>query len=838
MCRNRYQVLLFQEKQRLENLRMLEQQRKLQVLERQQINNELRLMEFEEGESIAFNVEDNAEKDETLSASFPNIATAEIVSTYERKLLSKEEILNIIESLKVTWQNTITMSMKIMKPVIKSVIDTKCVKPDAPLTHMELSLKNWQQNCKFENINKVTDVKNSNIQINSSIVIPLADKELIQDLGLNVDDSLAIYTLELTVESLNSLTFLQRFRNLAKLNINVNKVKSLQGIETLINLTHLSISDNKLESLAGLEQLRMLKSLSIDRNRIQDLSPLSSLQLVTLSAVSNLIESIPSGLKLLSLQTLNLEHNKLVEITQLSFSNMPLLTFLSLEHNLLETISATAFDGSNCPLLQTIIFSHNNLTNLPIISQPLLRNLWITGNKITNFSAWVRTDISPIFMPMLEKLYLQDNSVNTICENVFDMIPNLIEMNLSFNRISNSSQLTGLRQCSSLKSIYLHDNPFSSARTIMHHIYNREMDWKLIVLSLCPSLRIISDCDVDINMRKSFDECKISVSRTHVDYCSMRYCSYMKQIKTYKISRSPHPEFNSLFLHFVDDLISKQNIFKSEEMIDKRQSKSSSSNNSKALNTKQQNLDLILLEKINDEFWENEYIDLLIQQIQLIKSFNHLSYIPISNNEKQYILKKNSWLVGNVDQLLEKYKSLFIKLVDQKLINSCKRIQSLWRGYKIRKRIKAAILSIKYVDKSLDELFQENDMSMLDDISILTSADVDFDFTPSFGKHSNSSSALVYGDHRRPSKTTPTNAVKAISGWNSNDASRPSTSHSNATSMSAISSVSTHGQQRTLDYDNVDEVSFINIHSNLQSSLHAAENRRPKEIYVSKDPNK
>jgi Leucine-rich repeat (LRR) protein len=816
------------EQLRLKELERLEIERKESLIElgfmvsEDQASLKLRLYEHKDEITVAAElVSTNQEVPTTL---FPN-----------RIQMSEADILKKIHELKSVWIDTIKSCWNDSKAIVPEVV-TKISAPAVSVTRnhptiltIESCLDAWKQSrIKQSAASYPNLVLNHEIAIQSNSFLAdrtidqSSDQSMLYDLGLHLVDPLSIYTLELSVEGISSSNFLLKFENVIKLNLNVNKLKFLSGIELLINLTHLSVADNKLESLQGLEYLINLKSLSADRNRISDLTPIIALpKLISLSLTSNLIEQLPDQLQLVKLQSLKLEQNKLSHLSASSFRHMNSLTYLSVERNSISSIDVQLFDGNCMPILQTLILSHNNLSSLPtFMHQPLLRSFWITGNKIENLNAWKSVDQAKIFLPMLEKLYLQDNQITCISKFILKYLPLLAELNLSFNQLANESQLAGLAESTALKVLHVHDNPISSPSIHPDQAYKD--DWKSIALRLCPSLTKISDTIVDLEMRHHItrdnnnDGSSTSSTKasSFADYLQRRHRSCTRR------ASYPHrvqPAFPLLFVHLFDSLVAEQVGFRSEEMADRRQLHHPASTHKKS-NSNQESYSDILTTRIHEEYWEEGYINLLHGQLVKIMGFDHLSYQPIYERDKSFRDDlKTDWILLEFDNRMKVYQSSIKRYVtsseaksDRKQLHSAIVIQSYWRGYRTRQRVKHILSSIRYNDDELDELLDGYDQRFLDDLSVLIADESKDDM--SIVSNFQSGSTLVYGDHRRP-RNTPTHA-KASSSSSENPAAwsdqahgnRPSSSQSNVTSVSSLSNASVQEQRRTLDFDNLDEV--------------------------------
>eukprot|EP01041_Mallomonas_annulata_P007491 gene7491-15331_t len=296
----------------------------------------------------------------------------------------------------------------------------------------------------------------------------------------------SLTTLSLCVEGLPTIGFLDRCINLQTLELNVNKLRDLDGLSSLTALRDLAVTDNILSSIAGLRSLHRLQNIKLDVNQITDLSPLSSLSsLITVTVNTNRIETFPILPSANTLQRLELYHNNITSISEKALSHLCSLTHLDLGRNKLTHIDGSAL--CHCQLLGHLVLSQNKIERVPSpLRLPFLKVLWLSGNKLVGLHEWSKqepcslpdsndnynsngnsncndidggVDVWPVFLPMLEKFYLQDNSIESIPLTTFFTTPNLLEVDLSFNRIPAAKDLCGLQACKKLRKIQVQDNP-------------------------------------------------------------------------------------------------------------------------------------------------------------------------------------------------------------------------------------------------------------------------------------------------------------------------------------------------------------------------------------------
>eukprot|EP01031_Cornospumella_fuschlensis_P029453 gene29453-35551_t len=299
-----------------------------------------------------------------------------------------------------------------------------------------------------------------------------------------------------SVEELHDIDFiLQRFgTDIRKLTLNVNQLSSLSGITSLPSLTSLSVVDNQLTSLNELARLPLLAQINADNNRITDLSSLSNHAAVQILSVNcNNLQHFPL-LNCPRLLKLELYKNRIADVPaaqrnarKASGSNfvsllsssvpsttwhLPRLLYLNLGRNQLKQIDGHSL--SSCVYLQTLILSQNLLTSVPSpLRLPCLSALWLNGNQIENLTLWEQSNSAssgdekyPLFLPSLQKLYLQDNRMSSLSFSVFAYMPLVNELDISFNQFSSLEHFYDYADAHFpyLSSCKVNDNPFTTGR--------------------------------------------------------------------------------------------------------------------------------------------------------------------------------------------------------------------------------------------------------------------------------------------------------------------------------------------------------------------------------------
>lgn len=257
------------------------------------------------------------------------------------------------------------------------------------------------------------------------------------------------------IANVNKLTSLENlsisYPNLKVASLSDNHVLSLIGAVSLPNLLHLNLDSNRLEGGSELVLPPKLLSLSLNCNKLQSLS---------------IVESIP-------LQRLSLYSNSISKSSSISWRAVGNLVYLNLGRN--ELCSIQWEELSHLTYLNTLILSQNRLSSFPeYLDLPFLQSLWLNGNCISGvcfLSAGVN-------LPLLKRLYLQDNRICMVDRSVAAAAPNLTEIDVSFNNISSPGAILHLARFRFLRSIRLSDNPLTtSGRDVVDIVQGTLLKW-------------------------------------------------------------------------------------------------------------------------------------------------------------------------------------------------------------------------------------------------------------------------------------------------------------------------------------------------------------------------
>ena len=583
----------------------------------------------------------------------------------------------------------------------------------------------------------------------------------------NIDSDLPEHTMKLSlcVEGLSDVSFLGSYNNLRVLELNVNRLKHLDALATLQYLEDLSVKDNALSSIEALSSLRRLRTLRLDSNQLTDISALANLpSLDHLAVNTNRLTSFPVFARNNRIQRLELYHNNISILPKSALPTLSLLTHLDLGRNKLSSIDGAAL--SSCLLLSNLVLSQNRLEQVPHpLCLPFLRTLWLSGNKIAGLGEWSRrrdvSDLScssagfsgpscPLFVPMLEKLYLQDNCLLSIPSITFVGAPVLSEIDLSFNRLSSACDLTGLLACLKLRKVHLQDNPVHSDpnlnRWLLRHCVSlQEISGKAVRTGNDPPLQSIHDYNTAMSSLRSFrrsgswkqrSQRFINMSRNQIDEggtsMSLDEASYPSVVQPTKSTQSFE------ILHLLSAMATEQNLFKQRKREEAKLMDENKINHSNRLQSSVTMTDLMNAQYQILLSWD-------LQDTSTCPLVMHIVSPSTCNVRSSGTIEKHELSIGISATEDISYEGGEI------VHTAATKVQSCFRGLRARKKLRQALESARYVDDELDailgggedDIFSGFGLDGMTDVGTLPELSTDWLAVRTGG------ASMVYGDHRR-----------------------------------------------------------------------------------------
>ncbi len=165
--------------------------------------------------------------------------------------------------------------------------------------------------------------------------------------------------------SLNNIDSISRMKSLKYLYLSSSKISNIDAISASNKLTVLKIENQKLTNVNALSSQKMLQRVSVKNNELTDLEPLTNSPfLVELDASFNNLVTLPVFKIGLTMQTLVLSHNQIVDVS-------PLIG------------AAQGSAGTSLRKLQTLGLSFNKLADVSVLKR--LENvnyLDLKGNEL------------------------------------------------------------------------------------------------------------------------------------------------------------------------------------------------------------------------------------------------------------------------------------------------------------------------------------------------------------------------------------------------------------------------------------------------------------------------
>ncbi len=237
--------------------------------------------------------------------------------------------------------------------------------------------------------------------------------------------------------------------SLETVSLNKTQVKDLSPLGKLPGLRFLTISDTSTLDIRTISSLSNLEYLFLRNSNIRDITPIARLtKLRVLDLFNNQVADISPLANLTSLDEVNIRANNISDISALS--NKPILTMLYASYNQITDVRL-----SNLPNLKMLELDMNKIRDISALAA-------FTKLELADLSMNEISDISPLSgLTKLEYLYLYDNKIDNITP--LAGLTKLIVLELGKNRIRNTTPIAGLN---GLSELGLSDNPLGNVEAI------------------------------------------------------------------------------------------------------------------------------------------------------------------------------------------------------------------------------------------------------------------------------------------------------------------------------------------------------------------------------------
>ncbi|XP_056908246.1 leucine-rich repeat and IQ domain-containing protein 1 isoform X2 [Takifugu flavidus] len=531
---------------------------------------------------------------------------------------------------------------------------------------------------------------------------PLSPQSLLQPTGVGSLKEVTAVTLEdLPGCSLSTVALCSQ---LQLLSLRRCGLTSLDGINQLQKLSYVDVQENDI-SFVDCNNMKSLRVLHLSHNKLTSIHGLAGTEnLDVLNLSHNSITRI-SGLESMKrLQKLSLDHNELISTAGLSDTYT--LLHLSCSHNHLTSVEGL----ENNALLHTLDLSANSLAEPPRLSnQVLLRELHLDDNSISSLQA-----LAACWLPLMQRLSVAQNRIPDL-PSMSDYV-SLEQLDLQLNCISELQNVcASLKGCLSLREVHLTGNPLQQERS-----------WRSRLLRAVPGLRVV---DEPVTVRSSAERPRLAPgSFLSVCHAQLQQTSELQQRHSQELRQAASSldaaKISCRHLHEASQLAVEQRF--THEYDDTETEKHWGRNRVKY-----------------GTFDQNSAESCIQDRLQPAASM-------VNPGSTQAAGKKENMIPSNADippvtNLQDQTLQSAAALVIQQRWRSCRLkcgsarirsprsdgehgtksraatldraatvIQAFWRGFSLRRRLKAALATVPVSDSEEDDFFEDDVLEELD----------------------------------------------------------------------------------------------------------------------------
>ncbi|CAL6081267.1 Conserved_hypothetical protein [Hexamita inflata] len=292
--------------------------------------------------------------------------------------------------------------------------------------------------------------------------------------------------LNLGLNALNdsSLTYIAQLQKLELLDISQNRFQDISELSSLINIKTLDVNQNKIKNVTCVQQMTKLENLDISHNLIESINPLEGLvELQSLDISQNKIYSIAKLENLTQLKYFNISFNRIIEVAVCK--KFEKLTKLITNGNIVQDFYniMSHKNSRKCWETQQNLptdedYANAGLDDSKIIIEKNVKMLEKFQSQVVNNKLVIKNDPEVINLVFTDAYKLMKLTVEDCCKGdmdylTFDMqsttveilnikncklhvitdiynMSQLVELDLSFNNLSNIEELGALENLQKL----------------------------------------------------------------------------------------------------------------------------------------------------------------------------------------------------------------------------------------------------------------------------------------------------------------------------------------------------------------------------------------------------
>ncbi|XP_068132945.1 leucine-rich repeat and IQ domain-containing protein 1 isoform X1 [Hyperolius riggenbachi] len=470
-----------------------------------------------------------------------------------------------------------------------------------------------------------------------------------------------------------SLSTLSKCENLKYLSMRSCGLHVLDGITNCKQLQYIDMQENCI-SVINCEDLENVTVLLLNKNQITSIHGLDNCKnLMRLELSFNLITRVSGLDSLRSLQRLVLDHNQLISTRGLEAT--PMLTFLDCSYNYL-----TELEGiQNCGLLQVLKLQGNNLSEVPRLdNHVLLREIYLDDNTVTTLK-----NMPSYWLPLLRVFAMSKNSLTHLAS--LNSFISLEDLDLSSNCVSDLQSVTlWLEGCMSLSRLSLNRNPCL-----------QEASWRCTLLKLLPTLKYLND-------EKISPENSVHYKPSSGSFLALCQAQISSMCKLWKLLDSKEIQCSSLerldlYCNTLKELfkLSTEHRYAHEygdtEVSERDDPEVLGESVSQLVFDSSQQSSHIISSANEDKHDHARQIILKQAKPLADYSLTHTKKIDLVKNSRTFVqspvLENSIYISKNTTYEGSRKSKKPSQPTQSKEINAAIRIQSLWRGYIIRRDI-------------------------------------------------------------------------------------------------------------------------------------------------------